>query len=238
MASKLIIKSHHPRQFRVRLVLLALLLLAAAWGLVEFGRYQAVSSSYTMAHELDELEDELDTAQDHNARLAERIAILERASQVDKQAYGEVERTLKQTQDEMLELKEEVAFYRGILAPTEVSSGLNIADLRLRRIGQERAYRFKLVLTQPNANEAVAQGWITLYLEGVQGANQVQLGLKDVTGGHQDKLKFSFKYFQPYEGDMVLPEGFQPSRVLIEVTPTSRGFSTLKKSYVWSDIIK
>lgn len=238
MPTNLIIKSHHPWRHRAKILLLLCLLGAAAWLLVDYGDYRTEAAGLALLEERDELRLALENEQKNNHQLSERIAILQRAGQVDQQAYGEVERTLKQVQDEMLELNEELAFYRGILMPTENSAGLNIADFSVAGIGEERAYRFKLVLTQVKANERLVEGYARVRFEGVQNGAQVQLDLKELTGGTLDKFRLRFKYFQHHEGEIVLPTGFLPSRVLVEVVPSSRGLRRLKKTFDWSDIIK
>jgi hypothetical protein len=156
---------------------------------------------------------------------------------VDKKAYEAVEAAQKQVQDEMLELKEEVAFYRGIVSPSETASGLNIPSFTVQGIGKPGVYRFKLVLTQVKSNVRVVRGYARVIFEGVKNGAQMQLSLKQVSGGALDKLKLRFKYFQNNEGEIVLPEGFLPSRVLVEVVPRGKGATRLKKTFDWSDII-
>jgi hypothetical protein len=73
--------------------------------------------------------------------------------------------------------------------------------------------------------------------EGVKDGTQVQLSLKEASGGALDKLKLRFKYFQNNEGEIVLPKGFLPSRVLVELVPTGKGMTRVKKTFDWSDII-
>lgn len=237
MSPRLVIKSHHPWRFRVQVLLVIVLVVASAWWLVEYGRSQAIHEGGAQAREIVALSAQLELTRQKKETLADRLVVLERAAQIDEQAYGEVERALKQTQDEMLELKEEVAFYRGIFAPAEISTGLNIADFRVTGIGEERAYRFKLVLTQVQANERIVKGYARVMFEGVKGGARIRLGLNDVTGGGLDRLKLRFKYFQNNEGEFVLPEGFLPSRVRVEVVPSVKGFKPLKKTFDWSDII-
>lgn len=237
MASKLIIRSHHPWRQRAKIAAVALVLMLAGWGIFEYGQSSAGfdNDSLHQSHEL--LQGQVEQEKQANQRLREQIAILQRASQVDKQAYAGVEASLKQVQDEMLELKEEVAFYRGIVAPAETESGLNIADFKLTSIGEERVFRFKLVLTQLKSNVRVVKGYARVVFEGVKDGAQVQLSLKQVTGGALDKIKLRFKYFQNQEGEVVLPAGFLPSRVLVEVVPSVKGMTRLKKTFDWSDIV-
>jgi hypothetical protein len=237
MASKLIIRSHHPWRYRAKIAAAALALLLAGWGMFEYGQSSAGydNDSLHQAHAL--LQDQVQQEKKTNQQLRDQIAILQRASQVDKQAYAGVETSLKQIQDEMLELKEEVAFYRGIVSPSEAESGLNIADFKLTGIGEERVFRFKLVLTQLKSNVRLVKGYAQVVIEGVKDGAQVQLSLKQVTGGALDKIKLRFKYFQNQEGEVVLPEGFLPSRVLIEVVPSVKGMNRFKKTFDWSDIV-
>ena len=237
MPSKLIIKSHHPWKQRAKIGSVVLGLGLVAWWVFQYGHSRAGFDYDDLLKERDALTDKLESANDEVKKHRERIAVLERAGQIDKQGYGGVEQSLKQAQDEMLELKEEVAFYRGIVSPTETASGLSIADFRVSGIGEERAYRFKLVMTQMKSNTRVIKGYARVAFEGVQNGAQVEHTLYKVSGGALDKLRLRFKYFQNIEGEIVLPEGFLPSRVLVDVVPSGKGLTRLKKTFDWPDIL-
>ncbi|NOX75575.1 MAG: hypothetical protein GXP17_02955 [Gammaproteobacteria bacterium] len=237
MASKLIIQSHHPWRTRIKTGGAVVVLAGLVWGAFEYGHSRAGLDNQSLLKERAALREQLVDSEQQNRTLRERSAVLERANQVDKQAYGEVENSLKQRQNEMLELKEEVAFYRGIVSPTETASGLNVADFRITGIGADREYRFKLVLTQVKSNSRVVKGYVRMAFEGVRGGVQAEVGMKELSGGALGTLKLRFKYFQHIEGEVVLPEGFVPSRVLVEVVPSGKGRTRLKKTFDWSDII-
>jgi len=237
MSSKLIIKSHNPWKYRVRIGAAVLVLVLAAWGLFHVGHQRAGFDYDELVHERDSLLDQLDKARSESQEYREKIAVLERATQIDKKGYSEVESSLKQVQDEMLELKEEVAFYRGIVSPTDTASGINVADFRVSGIGEKRAYRFKLVMTQTKSNTRVVKGYARIAFEGLQDGAQVEHTLQEVSGRKLDRLDLRFKYFQNIEGEFVLPEDFLPSRVLIEVIPADQGDSRLKKTFDWPDIM-
>ncbi len=237
MSPKLVIKTHHPWRHRAKIAMIIVGLVLMAWAIFQYGYFQAGLDNKSLYAERELLHEQIRLEKGNSQKSRERIAVLERATQVDKGAYGEVEKSLKQAQDEMLELKEEVAFYRGIVAPSEAASGLNITSFNVTGIGEERVYRFKLVLTQLKSNKRVVKGYARVIFEGVKNGSQKKLSLKDVSGGKMDKLKLRFKYFQNDEGEFVLPEGFLPSRVLVEVVPSGKGTTRLKKTFDWSDII-
>jgi hypothetical protein len=238
MSSRLIIKSHQPWRHRLKVGGSVLASVLVLWGVFEYGFSRAGYDNASLLQEREAMQEGLKAAKEENRRLSERISILERAAQVDQQAYAQVEESLKQAQDEMLELKEEVAFYRGIVSPAETASGLAVTRFQLENIGEEHTYRFKLVLSQLKTNNRVVKGYARVAFDGVMAGEQRQLDLKELSRGKQDRLKLRFKYFQDIEGDVVLPEGFLPSRVLVEVVPTGKNATRLKKSFDWSDIIK
>lgn len=237
MSSRLVIKSHSlwPRRAKLALMLLALGL--GSWGVFLLGQQAAGLDNDSLRIERDRLRALLAETEAGNRRLSSRVVVLERAEQIDRQAYGEVERSLKQVQDEMLELREEVAFYRGIVSPAETASGLSVTRFSLFGMGGEGVYRFKLVLTQLRTNNRLVKGHARIAIEGVLQGKQTRLSLKEVSGGTLGRLKLRFKYFQNIEGDIVLPEGFLPSRVIIEVVPVGKGWKPFKKSFDWSDIV-
>ncbi len=237
MSSRLIIKSHSLRQRYAKVALVLLVLGLGGWGVFLLGQQAAGLDNGSLRAERDQLLAQLDETEISNRQLSQRVAVLERAEQIDRQAYGEVERSLKQVQDEMLELREEVAFYRGIVSPAETASGLSVTRFSLFGIGEEGVYRFKLVLTQLRSNNRLVKGYARIAIDGVLHGKQTRLSLKEVSGGTLDRLKLRFKYFQNIEGDIVLPEGFLPSRVIIEVAPVGKGWKHFKKSFDWSDII-
>jgi len=237
MSSRLTIKSHSLRRRRAKVALVLLALGLGGWGVFLLGQQAAGLDNGSLRAERDQLLAQLDEAEISNRQLSKRVAVLERAEQIDRQAYGGVERSLKQVQDEILELKEEVAFYRGIVSPAETASGLGVTRFNLFGMGEAGVYRFKLVLTQLRTNNRLVKGHARIAIDGVLHGKQTRLSLKEVSGGTLDRLKLRFRYFQNLEGDIVLPEGFLPSRVIIDVMPAGKGWQPFKKSFDWSDVI-
>jgi len=48
-------------------------------------------------------------------------------------------------------------------------------------------------------------------------------------------VEYSFKYFQQVEGDVLLPPGLQPIRVIARLTP-ARG-NAVEQSFTWADAV-
>ena len=170
-----------------------------------------------------------------NAALADRVALLERGSEIDETARVQVKGSITELQDEILELREELAFYRGIVAPDD-GGGLRIQSLKLSRGAQDRLWHFRLVLIQSIKHEQRALGSVDLAVHGVRGGAPAQLGLREVAATPSPVLQYSFRYFQDFEGDLMLPAGFTPGRIEIELQPRGGG-GPIKRSFDWSSVI-
>lgn len=236
MSSQLIIKSHSPWKFWFKWIAFSGVIGVVAWLSYGYGQLRSGQVNATLEQELTRLQETIYDLGRDNAELRENYALLQRTGQVDKESYIAINDELKNLQTEMLELKQQVAFYRGIVSPTEGASGLNITNLRIDDIGSDNSYRFKLVLTQVNKNDRLVSGKARIVIDGIMAGQQKQLSLTEVSGGKLNDLKMKFKYFQNIEGDIVLPEGFVPSRVSVDVIPRGKGLTRIKKSYDWSDI--
>jgi hypothetical protein len=44
---------------------------------------------------------------------------------------------------------------------------------------------------------------------------------------------FSFRYFQDFERRLLLPDGFTPERITIEVRSKTRSISSIEESFDW-----
>jgi hypothetical protein len=186
----------------------------------------------TFAKRIDELEQ-------FNSVLREKNAVLEQSKRIDKAAMTNVDVDIKGLQKEILELKEEVAFYRAIVSPKESAAGLEIARLEVHPIGANKkgGYRFKLVLTNMKQDKRrLIKGSGQLTVTGLQDGTQRKLSLAQLTNKSLKTLKLRFKHFQNIEADIVFPSGFSPSSVVIDLRPSGKGWSRIKKNYDWADI--
>ncbi|MFV2055533.1 MAG: DUF6776 family protein [Thiohalomonadales bacterium] len=238
MASQLIIKSYTPFRYWLKVGLATASLSIIAWLMYSYGYYRAGFDNSNLHLTRGIIANKLDKMETFNGRLREKNATLEQSKRIDQAAFLDVDGTLQELQDEILELRQEVAFYRGIVAPTESASGLSIGRLEFQPIGSDEGYRYKLVLMQTKLHRKkvkTIKGKVTMTVNGILNGDQKQLSLAELTHKKSSSLKLQFKYFQNIEGDIVFPEGFIPSSVVIELRPKGKGYSRIKKNYNWAD---
>ena len=226
------VKHHNPWKTRVFILLGALALGVGGWSLFDYGRYQAGYDSHESDLERLRLVALVDELQDDIELLREQKAQLERAAQIERQAYNELDTNLKVLQGEILELKEELAFYRGIVSPKEASRGLHLQRFSLESNGL-RSYRYTVVLTQVLKNDGLARGRVKLFIEGQQGNEPKTLDLAALSENSVKELDYRFKYFQNLEGDLVLPKGFKPMRATAQILPGGRQDDMIERTIDW-----
>jgi hypothetical protein len=226
------VKHHNPWKTRIFILLGLLAIGVGGWSLFDYGRYKAGYDSAEADLEqlrlvalVDELAGEIDY-------LREQKAQLERAAQIERKAYNELDTNLKVLQGEILELKEELAFYRGIVSPRDASRGLRLQRFSLEPNGL-RSYRFTVVLTQVLKNDRLVRGRVKLYVEGVQNNETKTLDLSALSENSVKELSYRFKYFQNLEGDLVLPNGFRPIRATAQILPSGRQQDMIEKTIDW-----
>src|SRR3569832_1751149 len=144
-ARQLVVKAHRPWRKWLARVLMVLCLPLAGWGLFDYGRARAGFDSVEAGRRQAELQGALDRFRETNEALRQQVVTMEQAKEIDRQAYAEINQNLVTLQDEILELKEEVAFFRGFVSPDKAGvSGVRVQSLQLSANGQVRGFTYKL----------------------------------------------------------------------------------------------
>jgi cell division protein FtsB len=222
------------RVVATRLALFALVVVIG-YLVYEFGRIQANYNIVDATREQQAYEDHIAGLDAEIVGLKEEIALLETHRDIDREAYKEVEASLTTLQAKIQEQTDAIAFYRGIVSPEDGAAGLKVQDLRLTRGQEERAYNVRLVLVQSLKHDRKVSGDVNLVVEGEQGGAATtyefsQLLREDGEGN----WPFSFRYFQNFDREIVLPDGFTPERITIEVRSKTRSISSIEESFSWA----
>ena len=171
-----------------------------------------------------------------NNRLSERVVLFERAGEIDKRAASVLNQSLRDGQAELAALKEQVAFYRGIVSPEESSAGVRIYELQIRPGSEPGLYQYDLVLIQTMRHDRTVSGSVDLTFIGLQAGQPRDLRLAEIEVERGKSLLFSFLYFQQLSGSVRLPQGFVPSRVQVEVQRDGKPPVRFRQVYDWTKV--
>ncbi len=229
---KQVIRQHHPVRDLITATVGVIAIGASAYVLYMNASGWAQEERSALHSERDELMTTVQALREGNIVLRERVAILARAQQVEGKAYEDVDAHLRSLQDEVLALKEEVAFYRGIVSAGK-EKGLKIQTFVVDKETSSGAYRFQLVLTQQLKRVKVISGTVKLNVMNEQNGMPTGLLLSNMSGQQASSLKFEFKFFQRIEGRFTLPDGFKPDRLQIQVVSSGKRPASVEKSFEW-----
>lgn len=232
--SKLVVKPHRPRRTRVVRGVLLVAALLSGFVLFEYGQYRGGYNQLAADQQADTLNTRIASLNAENNRLRQRIAVLETSLQVDHEAYQQVEDTLAELQGEIQAQREELAFYRGIVSPPDGATGLQIRGVELTQGPRSDLYRLRLVLIQASRHDRRVSGVVSLSVDGAKNGTPVSYELADLVPNESEPISFSFRYFQDLEQDLVLPDGFVPDRVNIELNPRGRRAQVVRRSFDWT----
>ena len=214
---------------------LAVMVIIVGYLIFEFGRIQANYNIVDAAKERQEYENRIAALQDNIAALKQDVALLETHRDVDREAYKDVEASLMALQAKIQEQTDAIAFYRGIVSPADGSAGLRVQDMKLSRGQTERAYNVRLVLVQSLQHDRKVSGDVVLSIDGeLDGATTTYSYSQLLPENGSASWPFSFRYFQDFDKEIVLPDGFTPERINIEVRSKTRAISSIEESYPWT----
>ena len=168
----------------------------------------------------------------NNDTLRKQLTVLTREQQVERIAYDEINERLRSLQSTVHALKEEVAFYQGIIA-SDAEKGVQVQSLAVDPDGRERGYRFQLVLTRAGKSDKVIVGSTSLSVWGEHEGKARRLSFQDLSVPSADALEFSFRYFQRLQGHMTLPAGFVPRRVYVRVVTPGEDSTGFERHFDW-----
>jgi len=225
-----------PTQRNWLLASVVLILIAVSGYLIfEFGRISAGYDIVDVADERQAYEERIMALDDEIIALKQEVAMLETHREIDRAAYKEVEGSLMSLQAKIQEQRDAIAFYRGIVSPADGKSGLRVQDLKLTRGNAEREFNLRLVLVQAMKHDRKVSGDVALSVQGSQDGVETVYTLNQLIPAEaKPAWPFSFRYFQDFDRQLILPDGFTPERIRVEVRSKTRSIQSIEESYAWA----
>jgi hypothetical protein len=214
---------------------LGALAIAVLYLVFEFGRIQAGYNTVDAAAQRNALKAEISALEGEIGRLNEQIVMLETAADIEKAAYKDVESSLVDLQAKIQEQQDAIAFYRGIVSPADGNAGLRVQDLKLSRADRERVWNIRLVLVQAMKHDRKVSGDVVLTIAGTEDGEPRIYSYSELLPEDADgSWAFSFRYFQDFDREVVLPDGFTPEEVTISVQSRTRSIASIEESFRWA----
>jgi hypothetical protein len=139
-----------------------------------------------------------------------------------------------------------LSFYRGLVQPDSLihvkvqrmqivpdAGGTGTAAPGAAVPGAAAQYHLKFVLMQTGKSDSVVAGTAAIVVDGLLQGKPQSLSFAQVSPNQRVSLAYSFRYFEDYDEVIQLPQGFEPTRVGVEIhsgRDLNHGF---RQAFVW-----
>lgn len=203
------VRSHLPWYWKS---LLWLLFAVIGYG-IGYWRF-ADADALSLAASISRLEQE-------NQVLQAKLVHAERQSQVDRAAQSNLAREMTALQDDDMRLKEEIAFYKSILAESATSGVVKLHSIKLSKGSRNGEYQYRILLVQSGRHDKNVEGSLRLSINGK---------LLAETAGSEKGTKINFKYYQRVEGSFTLADVKPGKSVQVEFFETGNRMPKLTQN--------
>src|SRR6266702_5948021 len=216
LLGKLVVRSHAPRRRAVLLASSVLLAPVVIYAAFELGRYDAgfrvvdsVRGALSASARIRNLERQ-------NEKQRGQLEAAEVARRVDQEGYKQVNKNLGDMQSQIARLNQDLSFYRGLVQPDSVIH-VKVQQMQIVPDAAPGQFHLKFVLMQTGKPDTVVAGSAAITVDGLLRGKPSSLSFGQVAPNRRVSLAYSFRYFQDYDEPIQLPQGFEPTRVGIEI---------------------
>jgi hypothetical protein len=174
----------------------------------------------------------LQVERDGLAEARKQVILCERTREIDRERDLVAQAEQKAAQDERLALAKEVSSLKRTIR--EGGKGVvAVQDLRLSTTKSPRDFRYSFTLSQLIEGFGRSKGGVEIRLTGKQGGKDQTLTLKQLKGSKPASPTMDFEHFQNLEGSLVLPVGFVPHTLVIEIDPKGEKLIGNVQTFPW-----
>lgn len=216
-----------------QLLLLSALVAGSVVGAYKLGQHGALNGYSRAQRDLAAVRAELEAVRKAENQLRQQRENAYLGAEVDRKSLEDVRQEVVDLKAALAALEEENQFYRNLMAPDGDKRGLNFGPVEIAQTDRPRTFRYKVVVQQLAAEQEMA-GTLNFNVVGLQDGAVKVLALKELSSTiNSNSIKLRFKYFQSIEGELVLPEGFEPERVELEARAGGGNPNVIEKRFAW-----
>lgn len=179
----------------VRLFMTVVLVLFGFWG--GYWLYSAEGAP--------QLREQVQRLREENKQLRTQSIHVESQKQVTQVAQNDLAKDMAALQEENVKLKEDLAFYKNILADSSGVAVVKVHSFKVTKSVKPGEYDFRVLLIQSGRHDRNVQGSLQLAMIGTRDGKPLVVPVNPAGGAKG--FKINFKYYQPVEGSLSVPDG-------------------------------
>ena len=238
-ATDLVIKSHNPNRNRLIWLGSAAALIVSGYFMYRLGQSKGGFDARKTGSEIRQLNAQNEYLTESNQKLKHQMAMLETGQTIDESSYKQLKITVKSLETKLADQSKELRFYRQIMSPKTKVEGLHVLNPEVIKIENTDEYQLDMVVYQYFKIIRDLRGKLVLTLIGEQNGVSQEYALQNLLVDNSgESPKFNFRYFQSYGLRFVIPEGYSPSAIKIQVVPATSGYKPKEVMFQWTDLLQ
>ncbi|EIC20560.1 DUF6776 family protein [Thiorhodovibrio frisius] len=164
----------------------------------------------------------------------ERVAGLEQAQSIDREAKRLAQEQLEKLQHERHEYAKQVSALERLIR--EGGGGVvRVQDFELWETEQPQEFGYRFTVAQLIPEFGQASGQVKLRLKGnTNEGDAVVRTAEQLKGSEPAVHRMNFEFFQNFNGVLKVPDDFQPQTLTVEIEPNVKNLISSSRTYAWT----
>jgi hypothetical protein len=210
--------------------LLALTLLTGIY----LGRQAAYKDMKVIPQSMGSLQVELSTAREALNAAQGDLQIQRTRHEVDSRALELLRSEMAAEKERTADLEEGLRFYRSMVVSEDMANGLSLRKPELVPGGAPGRFVYRIFVQQKEREYEMVEGTLSVEVYGLKGKAEVSFPLAELSedfdhGG----AALHFRYFQAIEGELALPEGFEPRGMTVVARASKPRETEVREQFPW-----
>jgi hypothetical protein len=131
-------------------------------------------------------------------------------------------------------LEEGLSFYRSMVVSDDPGRGLNLRKPELVPGSNPGRLRYRIYIQQNEREHEMVDGTLSVDVSGSIGGREISYPLGKLSAEFDSKAAtLHFRYFQAIEGELVLPEGFEPRGMTLRAHVSKPHEAEVSEQFAW-----
>lgn len=155
--------------------------------------------------------------------------------EVDKHALELLRSEIAAEKLRTAELEEGLSFYRSMVVSDDTAKGLSLRKPELVPADEPGRVRYRFFVQQKDREYEVVEGRLSVEVFGIDGEREVSYPLAKLSKAFDEHAAtLQFRYFQAIEGEMTLPEGFEPRGMKLSARARKPREMAVSEQFPWA----
>jgi hypothetical protein len=154
--------------------------------------------------------------------------------EVDQRALELLRSEMAAEKERTADLEEGLSFYRSMVASDDIAKGISLRKPELVAGSNPGQIHYRFFAQQKEREYEVVEGSLSVEVYGLSGEHEASYPLGKLSNEFSAQAAaLHFRYFQAIEGDLTLPEGFQPQGLKLVLRINKPLNTEVREQFPW-----